>query len=67
MSKEVIKSSLDILFNSKLRVKVLKYIFRNYPNDFSLVELARRVQEPYESIQGEIKALASLGLVKKKN
>lgn len=60
------KYSLDNLFGSKIRVKVLKFLFRNYPNDFSIRELANIVQESTGKIRQEINLLREIGLVKKK-
>lgn len=60
------KYSLDNLFGSKARLKVLKFVFRNYPNDFSLKELSERVQVTYKHAKKEIQVLESLGLIKRK-
>ena len=56
---------LEDLFSSRLRVKVLKFLFRNYPVDFGSKELADRIQESSDAIKGEIKSLESMGLIKK--
>jgi len=61
MSKDI----LDNLFGSRIRVKVLKFVFRNYPGDFTIGELARRIQETYSATKQEVKALAELHLIKK--
>lgn len=61
MSKDI----LDNLFGSKVRVKVLKFAFRNYPGDFTVGELARRVQETYSATKQELEALTKLRLIKK--
>ena len=60
------KNSLDKLFGSRVRVKILKNTFRNYPSDFSLPELARRVQEPLGLVKKETSMLIKMGLVKPK-
>lgn len=60
------KPTLDNLFGSKLRVKVLKFLFRNYPNDFSIRDVSKFVQEPYDAIRMEIYQLREIGLVRKK-
>ncbi|HEY4520302.1 MAG TPA: hypothetical protein VJJ72_00650 [Candidatus Paceibacterota bacterium] len=60
------KLSLDNLFGSKLRVKVLKFVFRNYPADFNILELARRIQEPFPAVKKEIDLFRKMGLVKRK-
>ncbi|OGN14501.1 MAG: hypothetical protein A3G02_00075 [Candidatus Yanofskybacteria bacterium RIFCSPLOWO2_12_FULL_44_13b] len=60
------KPTLDNLFGSKLRVKVLKFLFRNYPNDFSIRDVAKFVQESYDATKMEIESLKEIGLVRKK-
>ena len=60
------KYSLDNLFGSKARVKILKFLFRNYPADFSLIEVSRRAQESIKDVKKEVKLLTDLGLIKRK-
>ncbi|MDP3697265.1 MAG: archaellum operon transcriptional activator EarA family protein [Candidatus Taylorbacteria bacterium] len=55
---------LENLFGSKLRVKILKFLFRNYPSNVGVGDLAKRVQEPYEMVKKEMKLLERTGLVK---
>ncbi len=59
------KDTLDNLFGSRTRVKILKFLFRNYPGDFAVEELAKRIQETYSATKQEMEALAKLRLVKK--
>ncbi len=59
------KDTLDNLFGSRVRVKILKFLFRNYPGDFLAGELATRIQETYPAVKKEIEVLAELGLIKK--
>lgn len=61
MSKDI----LDTLFGSKIRVKVLKFLFRNYPNDFSISELSARIQETPAATGKEIRLLNEIKLIKK--
>jgi len=61
MSKDI----LDNLFGSRIRVKVLKFFFRNYPGEFGVSELAKRIQESHGSTKKEIDALVKLRLIKK--
>ena len=56
---------LDNLFDSRVRVKVLKFLFRNYPCSVEIKDLAKRVQEPYEAVRWEIKMFEKIGLVRK--
>ncbi len=59
------KDVLDILFGSRIRVKVLKFLFRNYPNDFAASELTKRIQEPGPATRKEVALLAKIKLIKK--
>src|SRR3989344_9357937 len=61
MSKDI----LDNLFGSRIMVKILKLLFRNYPGDFLAGELATRIQETYPATKQEIEALIKLRLIKK--
>lgn len=56
---------LDKLFGSKIRVKLLKFMFRNYPGNFGAGELSRRVQESFEGTKKELEFLSKLGLIRK--
>ena len=56
---------LENLFNSKLRVKVLKFLFRNSLGQVGVRDLAKRIQESYPLVTREIKSLEKIGLVKK--
>lgn len=55
---------LEILFNSRARIKVLKFMFRNYPVNIEIKELSKRTQEPLELIRKEIKDMSKIGLIK---
>ena len=66
MSKIIQQSMvLETLFNSKMRVKVLKFLFRNNPVRFGVIGLSKMLQEPPVSITKEIKVLEKMGLIKK--
>lgn len=56
---------LEGLFDSRVRVKVLKFLFRNYPADVDIKDLSIRVQESYETVRKEMKMFEKIGLVKK--
>ncbi len=62
MSKHV----LDNLFGSKARVKILKFLFRNYPKPVGMRELAWRIQESMSVVQREIHMLRSIHIIKKR-
>jgi len=57
--------ALELIFNSKLRVKVLRFLYRNYPEGVSVKDLARRVQEPIDLVRQELKNLQKISLIKK--
>jgi hypothetical protein len=59
------KSILDNLFGSRVRVKMLKLLYRQYPTTFSMSELAVRVQEPAFIARRELTILRDIGLVKR--
>ena len=60
------KPILDNLFGSKVRVKLLKFMFRNYPADFGVRELAQRIQESYPATKKEVQLLKDIYVIKKK-
>jgi predicted transcriptional regulator with HTH domain len=60
------KPILDNLFGSKIRVKILKFMFRNYPADFSIKEIASRIQESPSDTRDELERLRELTILKRK-
>ena len=56
------KSILDNLFGSRIRVKILKLLYRQHPSSFTLAELVARVQEPVFIARREVKLLMDLGM-----
>ena len=56
---------LENLFKSKIRVKVLKFLFRNYPANVGIRDLAKRIQESVEVTKHELKDLEKMGLINK--
>ena len=58
-------ATLDKLFGSSMRVKLLKFLFRNYPGNFGVLELSKRIQEPLKETKKELNLLVELGVVKK--
>ena len=58
------KFVLEILLGSNLRLKILKYIFRNAPASFSVKELADHVQDKPDIVRKEVEKLTSIGLIK---
>jgi hypothetical protein len=59
------KSILDNLFGSRVRVKLLKLLYRQHPTQFSMAELSTRVQEPSFIARRELAILQDIGLVKR--
>ena len=57
---------LEKLFNSRIRIKVLKFLFRNHTAIVGVRDLARRIQEPYNLVKEEMTSLEKIGLIKKK-
>lgn len=61
MSKQV----LETLFHSRARVRLLKFLFRNYPRPFMLSEITKHLQEKRGLVKKEIDRLLQIGLLKK--
>jgi hypothetical protein len=59
------KSILDNLFGSRVRVKLLKLLYRQNPTTFSMSEFVTRIQEPAFIARRELTVLQDIGLVKK--
>lgn len=57
------KPILENLLGSRVRVKLLKLLYRQYPTMFVMKELVRRIQEPAFIARRELKALSDIGLV----
>jgi hypothetical protein len=57
------KSILDNLFGSRIRVKILKLLYRQHPASFTLTELVMRVQEPVFIARRELRLLMDTGMV----
>ena len=60
------KLILETLFDSNLRVKILKFLFRNAATSFSLKELAEHVQEKPRAVKKEVANLSEIGLIRVK-
>ena len=59
MSKRI----LETLFNSRARVRLLRFLFRNYPQPFTLKELVVRLQEDRKTLKKEIEKFTEIKLV----
>lgn len=62
MSKHI----LETLFESRPRLKILKFLFRNASASFNVKELAAHVQEEPLAVKREIAKLRKIGLIKLK-
>ena len=60
------KPILDNLFGSKVRVKILKFLYRNFPSDFSAREISHRIQESPQATKDELALLRLISIVKQK-
>jgi DNA-binding MarR family transcriptional regulator len=60
------KSPLELLLDSRARVKILKFIFRNADSTFTVKEMSNRIQERLPLVKKEIKRLVEIGLLKQK-
>lgn len=60
------KSILELLFDSRPRVKILKFLFRNAMTAFGAKEMSNRVQERPAVVRKEIKKLLEIGLLRQK-
>lgn len=65
-SNQLNRNTLNELFGSKIRVKALRFLFRNYPDDFSVAALAKRIQETDDTVKKEIQSFLKMGLIRKK-
>lgn len=61
------KSTLEILLDSRARVKILKFLFRNAGLVFGVKDVSSRIQERPSLVKKEIKNLLEVGLLKQKN
>lgn len=59
------KSILDNLFGSRVKVKMLKLLYRQHPAAFSMSELAVRIQEPAFIARRELAILCDINLIKR--
>ncbi len=61
MSKRI----LETLFNSRARVRLLRFLFRNYPQPFTIQEMVSRLQEDRQTIKKEVDQFMQIGLLVK--
>lgn len=59
------KSILDNLFGSRVRIKILKLLYRQHPAALAMSDLAVRVQEPVFIVRRELTLLQQISLIRK--
>lgn len=60
------KQILEGLFESRVRVRILRFLFRNFPGYFSLNAITSHVQASRGEVRRELKRLAEINLIKLK-
>ncbi len=58
------KNTLEVLFDSKARLKILKYLFRNYGSETGAREISEHTQEHISTVKRELKKFIEISLVK---
>jgi len=57
---------LEVLFNSKIRPKILKFLFQNEGNDSGAFDIAKKIQVLPRIARGELEKLSKIKIVEKK-
>lgn len=57
---------LHYIFDSKTKVKILKFMFRNHPGSFSIKDISKVIVSMPEYTQKEVVKLISIGLIRSK-
>ena len=57
---------LEVLFNSKIRPKILKFLFQNEGNDSGAFDIAKKIQVLPRIARGELEKLTKIKIVEKK-
>lgn len=57
------KHSLEVLFDSKTRLKILKFLFRNFNRSYGLADIIEHTQEDGANVRRELTKLAEIELV----
>lgn len=60
------KNTLEQLFGSRTRLKILRFLFRNEGSVFAIKQLAQHVQESRNIVKKELRELKLIGLIKLK-
>ena len=59
------KNSLEVLFESRTRLKILKFLFRNLDKQYTLREIVSHTQEDPSAVRNEVTKLAEINLLTK--
>ena len=57
------KMVLETILGSRAKVRLLKFLFRNYPKTFSVNEIVRHLQEDPSEVKREIAKFVQIGLL----
>ena len=60
------KNALEVLFESRPRVKILKFLFRNLNTAYTLGEMVNHTQEDAGVVRREISKLQEINLIHEK-
>jgi len=58
--------TLDTLFQSKARTRLLKFFFRNGDEGHTAKEISKRIRENPNTVRKEIKNMSKIGLLIRK-
>jgi len=59
------KNILALLFESRAKIKLLKYIYQHQDEIFTVKHIASKVQESKDDVSLEIEKLLEIGIIKK--
>src|SRR3989344_1154009 len=58
------KNSLEVLMDSRTRLKILKFLFRNLDKKYTLAEIVNHTQEDSKGVRRELEKLQAIRLLK---
>src|SRR3989344_1234625 len=59
------KNALEVIFESRSRLKILKFLFRNFAKSYTFSEIVNHTQENKKEVHRELEKLQAIGLLKK--
>ena len=57
------KNALEVLFESRPRLKILKFLFRNFGKKYTFREIVNHTQEHAAVVRKELQKLSEIGLI----